>query len=168
MASICSLSLLICYVHGCSAAVKYTNQTPQIMWYSCLSLEGLRDSSPEQKKTSKLLYSALENNYALTIIHQPSLQGKPSRPQNIYLVPSSSFLLREFRFSQRGKKVHSFGSYSKKGSLSIDKHDDLITMGIQPEYNAPFTANSCYQQWERMKNLNSQMHPWPACSPITM
>lgn len=166
MASLHSCHLLICYAQGCSAAVEYANQTPPNHVILMLESEGIKRFQSRVKENKQAIVFCIRKQLCLD--HNPV--AKPTRKawQTSDYLPCSIFLLfSEFRFSQSVKKVHSFGSYSKQGSLNRDKDDNLIIMGIQPEYNVPFTANSCYQQWEKIKNLNSPTYAWLGCPPLT-
>lgn len=166
-ASLCSPNLLICYVQGCSAAVKYTNQTPPNHVILMLESEGIKRFQPKVKENKQAIVFCIRTQLCLD--HNPPAKPTMKAERTSKYLPCSIFLLfpQRVQIFPKCKKVHSFGSYSKKGSLNIDKDDNLIIMAIQPEYNALFTANSCYQQWEKIKNLNSQMYSWLVCSPIS-
>lgn len=146
MASLCSPDLLICYVQGCSAAVKYTNQTPPNHVILMLESQGIKRFQPKVKENKQAIVFCIRTQLCLD--HNPPAKPTRKAEQTSKYLPCSIFLLFPLRVQifPKCKKVHSFGSYSKKGSLNIDKDDNLIIMGIQPEYNALFTANSCYQQ----------------------
>lgn len=149
MASPCSPNLFICYAQGCSAAVKYVNQTPPNHVLLMLESEGIKRFQRKGKENKQAIVFHIRKQ--LSLDHNPLAKPTRKAEQSSKYLPCSIFLLfpQRVQIFPKCKKVHSFGSYSNKGSVNIDKDDNLIIMGTQPEYNALFTANSCYQQREK-------------------
>lgn len=100
MGLLCSLSLLLCYAEGCSAAEKYANQTPPNHVILMLESEGIKRFQSRVKENKQAI--------VFCISKQPCLDHNPSGKayQTSKYLPSSIFLLfpQSSRFLSKSKK----------------------------------------------------------------